>query len=64
MPDAHGMGMWACGGGKAGRSRYVASRTEEKGCIIVAGRDDRVKSHEVWAGEKERRQDWVGLGGV
>ena len=33
-----------------------ASRTEEEGCIIVAGSDESVKFHEVWAGKSRGGQ--------
>jgi hypothetical protein len=39
---------WECGG----EVEVWASRTEEEGCIIVAGSDDSVKFHEVGVGEK------------
>lgn len=41
-----------------------ASRTEEEGCIIVAGSDDSIKFHEVWAGEKRGGKTGQGLGCV
>ena len=41
-----------------------ASRTEEEGCIIVAGSDDSIKFHEVWAGEKKGGMRGEGLGSV
>lgn len=30
------------------------SRTQEEGCIVVAGSDESVKFHEVWTGEAKR----------
>lgn len=30
------------------------SRTQEEGCIVVAGSDETVKFHEVWTGEAKR----------
>ena len=50
---------------RRGRSRegeVWASRTEQEGCIIVAGSDDSVKFHEVWTGEKRGGKDGQGLG--
>jgi meiosis-specific APC/C activator protein AMA1 len=41
-----------------------ASRTEEEGCIIVAGSDGSIKFHEVWAGEKKGGMRGKGLGNV
>jgi meiosis-specific APC/C activator protein AMA1 len=41
-----------------------ASRTEEEGCIIVAGSDESIKFHEVWAGEKRGGMGGQGLGSV
>ena len=41
-----------------------ANRTEEEGCIIVAGSDDSIKFHEVWTGEKRGGHDGQGLGSV
>ena len=41
-----------------------ANRTEEEGCIIVAGSDDSIKFHEVWAGEKRGGKGGQGLGSV
>ena len=41
-----------------------ASRTEEEGCIIVAGSDGCIKFHEVWAGEKKGGVRGKGLGNV
>jgi hypothetical protein len=41
-----------------------ASRTEEEGCVIVAGSDDSIKFHEVWAGDKRGGKCGQGLGMV
>lgn len=41
-----------------------ASRTEEEGCIIVAGSDDSIKFHEVWAGGKKGGTSGQGLGSL
>lgn len=41
-----------------------ASRTEEEGCIIVAGSDESIKFHEVWAGDKRGGKGGRGLGNV
>ena len=39
-----------------------ANRTEEEGCIIVAGSDGSIKFHEVWVGEKKGGMRRKGLG--
>ena len=41
-----------------------ARRTEEEGCIIVAGSDESIKFHEVWAGDRKGGKGGRGLGSV
>lgn len=38
----------------AGEGQRWGSRTQEEGCIVVAGSDESVKFHEVWTGEAKR----------
>jgi hypothetical protein len=49
---------------RSGEGETWASRTEEEGCIIVAGSDASIKFHEVWAGEKKGGTRGKGLGSV
>jgi hypothetical protein len=49
---------------RSGEGEVWASRAEEESCIIVAGSDDSIKFHKVWAGERRGGTDGQGLGSV
>ena len=51
------------GDGGVREGQEWASRTVEEGCVIVAGSDESIRFHEVWAGERKGGKGGVGLGG-